>query len=99
MAFTSEDPFGDPVLVSILHELIDHGFALPVHCTVVGVNGSVSATVIRQVEGHDDLTCARTVEHVVDGRFGVPINVFFVDSRGEAVRILLGKDGVVELRN
>jgi hypothetical protein len=86
-------------LAGILHELIEHGFELPIQCALIGVNGSVSASLIQKVEGQPDLSSVRTVEHVVDGRFAVPINVFFVDSRGEAVRVLVRKDGQVELQN
>jgi hypothetical protein len=96
----TNNPFENNLfLAGILHELIEHGFELPVHCTVVGVNGSVSATLIQKLEGEHDLASVRTVEHVVDGHFVVPINVFFVDSRGEAVRVLVKKDGEVEFRN
>jgi hypothetical protein len=94
------DPFENNLfLAGILHELIEHGFELPVHCAMVGVNGSVSATLIEKVEGQPNLSTERTVEHIVDGRFVVPINVFFVDSRGEAVRVVVKKDGQVELQN
>lgn len=94
------DPFDNNLLlVEILYELIDHGFKLPVHCAMVGVNGSVSATLIEKAEGQPRLSTERTVEHIVDGRFVVPINVFLVDSRGEAVRVLVREGGQVELKN
>jgi hypothetical protein len=94
------DPFGDnSLLLGILFELVESGFELPVHCTIVGVNGSVSARSIGKLDGHADLSCVRTVEHLVEGRFVVPINVFFVDSRGEAVRVLVQDDGQVALCN
>jgi hypothetical protein len=41
---------------------------------------------IQKVDGGVGFSSTRTVENIVDGRFVVPINVFFVDSRGEAVR-------------
>jgi hypothetical protein len=94
------DPFGDnSFLLGILYELVESGFELPVYCTMVGVNGSVSARSIEKLDGQVDLSSVRTVEHLVDGRFLVPINVFFVDSRGEAVRVLVQEDGKVELCN
>jgi len=96
----ASNPFDNELfLAGILHELIGQGFELPIHCAMVGVNGSVSASLIQEVLGHRGFSCARTVEHVVDGRFVVPINVFFVDSRGEAVRVFVRQDGRVEFRN
>jgi len=94
------DPFDDNhFLAGILQELIEHGFEPPICCTMVAVNGSVSSTLIQKVEGEPRLSSTRTAEHVVDGQFVVPINVFFVDSRGEAVRVLVRRDGQLEFRN
>jgi hypothetical protein len=81
------DPFDNNLfLATILQELLELGFAPPIHCAIVGVNGSVSAMLIQKVDGGVGFSSTRTVENIVDGRFVVPINVFFVDSRGEAVR-------------
>jgi len=94
------DPFDNNLfLATILQELLEHGFAPPIHCAIVGVNGSVSAMLVQKVDGEVGFSSTRTVECVVDGRFVVPINVFFVDSRGEAVRVLVRKDGQVEFKN
>jgi hypothetical protein len=81
------------MFAEILGGLIDRGFVLPFHFAALGSNGSVLAGSFRADETGGGLTCEIAAEHFVEKVFVAPINVMFVDARGEAARVAIGPDG------
>ena len=77
----------------ILQLLLERGFELPIHCAVIGVNGSLFAALFRRAAGENRLSTTCTAQHFVDDGFVLPINMLFVDARGEATRVLVATDG------
>jgi hypothetical protein len=73
----------------LLEELLERGFTLPLCFTVVGSNGGILAGRYRADE--EGLAAEFVAEDMPDGKgLALPINIMFVDSRGEAARVLLG---------
>jgi hypothetical protein len=79
-------------LASILEELLERGYAPPIHCAVLGANGSLLAALFREDAGDGRLSSTCTARYFLDEGFALPINMLFVDSRGEAMRVLVGSD-------
>jgi hypothetical protein len=76
----------------ILEDLQERGFALPFHVAAVGVNGAILAGDISEDATRSHLDFAVTAEHYPDDRgFECPMNMMFVDSKGEAARVVLGR--------
>ena len=86
-------------LARILEALLERGYEPPIHCAVVGVNGSLVAALFRKVAGEERLSSTCTAEYFVDEGFTLPINMLFVDSRGEAMRVLVQADGCPQFMN
>jgi len=83
----------DPcALASILEALLERGYEPPIHCAVLGANGSLVAALFREVAGENRLSSTCTAEYFIDEGFRLPINMLFVDARGEAMRVLVGQD-------
>lgn len=78
---------------AFLNDLLNEkGFVLPIHMVVLGANGAVmSGTYSESGEG---LSFDQTAEYLPDGGFmKPPLNLIFVDSRGEAARIVVEQGG------
>jgi hypothetical protein len=86
-------------LARILDALLERGYQLPIHCAVMGVNGSLVAALFSKMAGEDRVLTTCTAQHFVDDGFTLPINMLFVDSRGEAMRVLLEADGCAQFMN
>jgi hypothetical protein len=75
-------------LSSMLNNVLESGFELPVHVAVIGCNGAfITATYERR---NDELTT--TIHSATGGDLKAPLNVVFVDSHGEAARTVIEKD-------
>jgi hypothetical protein len=77
-------------LRSALETLIGKGFQLPFHVAAIGLNGSfLPATYVPAEDGLEAQV------HSMHGArdFKAPINVMFVDNRGEAARVIVGGAG------
>jgi hypothetical protein len=86
-------------LAKILDTLLERGYRLPIHCAVMGVNGSLIAALFSKVAGEDRFLTTCTAQFFVDDGFALPINMLFVDSRGEAMRVLVEADGCAQFMN
>lgn len=76
------------MLAGFLEELIgDHGYQLPIYWAAISVNGSIFAGAYEQATV--GLDCKVFAEHSPTGMFVAPVNIIFVDSRGEAARTVL----------
>ena len=79
-------------MANALRELIEeHGFEPPLFLSVIAVNGSVMAFRYRQCD--DGPKTEVVAEHLEAAGFALPINVMFVDARGEAARMRIGREG------
>ena len=77
-----------------LRQLLDAGFVMPILVATVSANGA--ACVVRydaSEKGDLDPTfvCNPT------GDFRLPLNLMFVDARGEAARLVIAPDGQTKL--
>jgi hypothetical protein len=75
------------------------GFVLPIHAAVVGVNG---AALIMRCTANDDgdgLRVTALAEHSEGGMMALPVNIMLSDSRGEAARLVIGRDGKSQMRH
>jgi len=89
----------DPAqLGAILSQLLARGFETPIHLAALGVNGSVIAC--RYTAADEGTLDAKVIaQHIERGSFVLPINLVFVDARGEAARVVFARDGSVETMN
>jgi hypothetical protein len=77
--------------VRILNTLRAQGFQLPIHVAYVAVNGAMMAFTYQAVEGDETWSC--TVRFSDEANMVLPINMMYVDARGEAARVTLETDG------
>ena len=85
-----QGPMTPEVIAEILEKLQGEGFVLPYSFVAIGVNGALMAGVFAKAASGDDLDCTFSARHLPDER-GVlmPVNMMFVDARGEAARVVL----------
>jgi hypothetical protein len=76
-----------------LKELLDRGFTLPIHFAVIAANGATFVARYTADVEQDGLACEIVAEHHVDGMMQLPINMMFVDTTGEAARIVFEATG------
>jgi hypothetical protein len=95
----TEDPSDDRcnaltlAMAEALRVLIEeHGFEPPLFLSVIAVNGSVMAFRYRQ--GDDGPKTEVLAEYLDATGFALPINIMFVDARGEAARMRIGREAV-----
>ncbi len=86
-------------LAGILDELLERGFQLPIHCAVMGVNGSLMAALFNKLPDEERLSTTCTAQYFVDEGFTLPINMLFVDARGEATRVVVESNGCAQFVN
>lgn len=72
-----------------LQALLEQGFKLPLRVAAVSVNGA--AAVLTYDAGRDGLAPTFLLEPT--GDFALPLNMMFVDARGEAARMLIEPSG------
>jgi hypothetical protein len=68
--------------------LIDHGFKLPIPFAAVGTNGSVVAGTYRPSGRGGGLDCRITIR-TKGQSLAPPVNIMYVDSRGESALFVL----------
>lgn len=73
-----------------LRQLLDTGFEMPIHFAAVDTNGSVVAGTYRRASrrGHG-FDCRITVQNVSPEGLTAPVNIMYVDRRGEAALVVL----------
>lgn len=86
-------------LAGILDALLERGFQLPIHCAVMGVNGSLVAALFDKAADEYRFSTTCTAQYFVDDGFTLPINILFVDSRGEATRVFVEVNGSAQFMN
>ena len=71
-----------------IQQLIEHGFEMPIHFAAVGTNGSVVTGTYRQSRPSAAFDCQITAR-TEDKDLTPPINIMYVDSRGESALIVV----------
>ena len=72
-----------------IQQLLDHGFEMPIHFAAIGTNGAVVAgTYSHSRQNGAGFDCQITVR-TEDQNLVSPINIMYVDRRGESALIVL----------
>ena len=72
-----------------IRQLLDSGFEMPIHFAAVGTNGAVVAGTYRASPHGRSFECQITVQTMKPEGLTAPVNVMYVDRRGEAALIVL----------
>jgi hypothetical protein len=72
-----------------VQQLLDRGFEIPIYFAALGTNGSVFAgTFLPSPDGHG-LDCQITIQPDSDEGLTAPVNIMYVDRKGEAAMFVL----------
>jgi hypothetical protein len=72
-----------------IRKLLESGFEMPIHFAAVGINGSVVAGTYTAAPNGRSFECQITVRTVKPEGLTAPVNVMYVDRRGEAALVVL----------
>lgn len=84
-------------IARVLEELTERGFVLPFHMAAFGVNGGLLAGTFSESTSGSGLDFRQIAMNAPDPGFLMPINMMFVDARGEAARVVLGRSDQPEV--
>lgn len=87
----------DEQLRDILRTLLERGCELPFYWTMISANGGIVGGYYKEVEEGEGLDVEFLVSHEPDNFFELPINMMFVDKKGEAARVVIDKSGMWSL--
>ena len=77
---------------SLIEHVLAAGLSLPLYMVSVSSNGPVLAFRF-EMDNHGGLTCTPLWEHIPEGELIFPINFWFSDSAGKAMRAVLQVEG------
>lgn len=72
-----------------IKQLLDRGFEMPIHFAAVGTNGSVVAGTYRSLSGGPGFCCQITAQTLDMEGLTAPVNIMYVDSKGESALLVL----------
>jgi hypothetical protein len=72
-----------------VRQLLQRGFEMPIHFAAVGTDGSVLAGTFRFARSGDGFDCRITVEPASAAGLTAPVNIMYVDRKGEAALVVL----------
>jgi hypothetical protein len=72
-----------------IKQLVDRGFEMPIHFAAVGTNGSVVAGTYRSLSGGPEFCCQITAQTLDMEGLTAPVNIMYVDSKGESALLVL----------
>ena len=72
-----------------VQELLDRGFEMPIHFAAVGTNGSVVAGTFQFSPDNQALDCQITVQKSKPEGLTAPVNIMYVDRKGESALVVL----------
>jgi hypothetical protein len=75
--------------VTSIRQLLDSGFEMPIHFAAVGTNGAVVAGTYQPANHGGSFQCQITVQTTKPEGLTAPVNVMYVDRRGEAALVVL----------
>ena len=76
-----------------IQQLLDRGFELPIHFAAVGTNGSVVAGTFSHSGAERRLNCQITVRRMKRDGLAGPVNILYVDRKGESAVVTLRPAG------
>jgi hypothetical protein len=74
---------------SSIQQLLDRGFEMPIHFAAVGVNGCVVAGTYRTSPQGGGFECEITISASDPNGLTAPVNIMYVDQRGESAIVVL----------
>ena len=72
-----------------VQQLLDRGFEMPIHFAAVGTNGSILAGTFAFASTGPGFDCTITVDATAPDGLSSPVNIMYVDRRGEAALVVL----------
>jgi hypothetical protein len=72
-----------------IKQLLDRGFEMPIHFAAVGTNGSVVAGTYRALSADPGFYCEITAQTLGMEGMTAPVNIMYVDSKGESAHVVL----------
>ena len=72
-----------------VQELLARGFEMPIHFAAVGTNGAVAAGTFQLLPDSHELDCQITVEMSKPEGLTGPVNIMYVDRKGESALVVL----------
>ena len=72
-----------------IEHLLRQGFLMPIHFAAVGTNGGVVAGTYSMSPAGSGFSCEVTVQTVRPEGLTAPVNIMYVDSRGESALVVL----------
>jgi hypothetical protein len=72
-----------------VRQLLHKGFEMPIHFAAVGTNGSVVAGTFNFSRNRDDFDCRITIQPSAVEGLTAPVNIMYVDRKGEAALFVL----------
>jgi hypothetical protein len=79
-------------IAEILDTLIAQGFIIPLYCVIVSNDGSIMGVHYNPAQD-GTLVAKLVVNYSVKGMITFPANIMFVDSTGNAARVILEESG------
>lgn len=82
------------IMVECLNGCHERGMPLPWFFISVAVNGCMMYARYTPNEDTETLDCELLAQHITGPGFQLPINMIIIDSTGNAVRIVVDKEGI-----
>ena len=72
-----------------IQQLLDRGFVMPIHFAAVGTNGAAVIGTYNFLPGNSGFECRITMQTPEPEGMIAPVNIMYVDSKGEAALVVL----------
>ena len=72
-----------------IQKLIEGGFEMPIHFAAVGTNGAIVAGTYTPSKNGQGFECQITVQALKQEGLTAPVNILYVDRRGESAVVVL----------
>jgi hypothetical protein len=72
-----------------IQKLLDRGFEMPIHFAAMGTDGSLVAGTFQLSPEGQGLDCRITVQGSKPAGMTAPVNIMYVDRKGEAALVVL----------
>ncbi|NIR30095.1 MAG: hypothetical protein GWN84_12430 [Gammaproteobacteria bacterium] len=83
----------DEKLSEAIYDLVEEQqFVPPLYVAVLAANGEAMVVHYKVASDLESLEAEIVAEHLPDGRMRLPVNLLFVDSRGQAARMRIDPD-------
>ena len=70
-------------------QLLDRGFEMPIHFAALGTNGAAVTGTYRFLSDRSGLECEITAQTPDPEGMTAPVNIIYVDSKGECAHLVL----------